>query len=113
MYRSLHVQSAVCRLVCASLPLRATVLALIRGFTDARASTWGQRPDSVSTSDRAQGQLLAVWRHSVSDRDARTIVAARIPVLVLHGRHDIVAAPRHGEALARRSGCLLNVLKAI
>ena len=49
-----------------------------------------------------QGQLLAVWRHSVSERDARTIVNAGIPVLVLHGRHDIVAAPRYGEALARR-----------
>ena len=53
-----------------------------------------------------------MWRHSVSDRDARTIVAARIPILVLHGRHDIVAAPRHGEALARRFGCLLDMLKA-
>ncbi len=51
-----------------------------------------------------QGQLLAVWRHSVSERDARTIVNAGIPVLVLHGRHDIVAAPRYGEALARRCG---------
>lgn len=49
----------------------------------------------------------------MSDRDARTIVAARIPVLVLHGRHDIVAAPRHGEALARRSGCLSDMLKAL
>jgi len=58
---------------------------------------------------RAQGQLLAVWRHSVSDRDARTIVAARIPVLVLHGRHDIVAAPRFGEALARRRGAQTQV----
>ena len=53
-----------------------------------------------------QGQLLAVWRHSVSERDARTIVNACIPVLVLHGRHDIVAAPRYGEALARR--CVLK-----
>lgn len=54
-----------------------------------------------------QGQLLAVWRHSVSERDARTIVNAGIPVLVLHGRHDIVAAPRYGEALARR--CVADI----
>ena len=47
-----------------------------------------------------------MWRHSVSERDARTIVNAGIPVLVLHGRHDIVAAPRYGEALARRCAAL-------
>ena len=50
-----------------------------------------------------QGQLHAVWKHRVSKREAATIVQAQIPVLVLHGRHDILAMPGFGEQLAHRS----------
>ena len=50
-----------------------------------------------------QGQLHAVWKHRVSKREAATIVQAQIPVLVLHGRHDILAMPCFGEQLAHRS----------
>ena len=54
-----------------------------------------------------QGQLHAIWRHRVTDREAAAIVGAHIPVLVLHGRHDILAHPRFGEQLARRCASLL------
>ena len=49
-----------------------------------------------------QGQLHAIWTHRVTDREAAAIVGAHIPVLVLHGRYDILAMPRFGEQLARR-----------
>ena len=39
----------------------------------------------------------------MSQREAATIVQAQIPVLVLHGRHDILAMPCFGEQLAHRS----------
>ena len=51
-----------------------------------------------------QGQLHAVWKHRVSKREVATIVQAQIPVLVLHGRHDILAMPWYGEQLAHRQG---------
>ena len=44
-----------------------------------------------------------MWKHRVSKREAATIVQAQIPVLVLHGRHDILAMPCFGEQLAHRS----------
>ena len=49
----------------------------------------------------------------MSKREAATIVQAQIPVLVLHGRHDILAMPWFGEQLAHRSShcpdCFQNV----
>ncbi|KFM27447.1 Epoxide hydrolase 4 [Auxenochlorella protothecoides] len=48
------------------------------------------------------GQLQAVWRHSLSKKECRAIRGAGMPCLVIHGRDDIVAAPRHGAKLARR-----------
>ncbi len=54
-----------------------------------------------------QGQLHAVWKHKVSKREIATIVQAQIPILVLHGRHDILAMPWFGEQLAHRCGILL------
>lgn len=53
----------------------------------------------------AQGQVHAVWSHRVSPQDISTIQAGRFPVLVIHGRHDLLAAPKFGEALAKRCGC--------
>lgn len=49
-----------------------------------------------------QGQLRAVWKHRLKDSEVRAIQAARVPCLVVHGRHDIVALPKHGARLARR-----------
>ena len=60
-----------------------------------------------------QGQLHAVWTHRVSKREAATIVQAQIPVLVLHGRHDILAMPWFGEQLARRLGPLSMLIPCV
>lgn len=35
----------------------------------------------------------------------RAILAARIPCLVIHGRDDIIAAPKYGQRLAARLHC--------
>lgn len=59
---------------------------------------WGVSRDVLCV----QGQLHAVWKHKVSKREAAIIVQAQIPVLVLHGRHDILAMPWFGEQLAHR-----------
>ncbi|CAL8464728.1 g4263 [Coccomyxa elongata] len=49
-----------------------------------------------------EGQLRAIWHHKVTSREAATIVSSQIPVLVIHGRHDILAMPRFGEQLAHK-----------
>ena len=54
------------------------------------------------TANLAQGQLRAIWKHSVSQQDVDVIVGEGFPVLVLHGRHDILAHPKFGEQLAQR-----------
>lgn len=43
-----------------------------------------------------------MWKHQLKDAEVRAIRAARVPCLVVHGRHDIVALPKHGARLARR-----------
>lgn len=50
------------------------------------------------------GQVHAVWSHRVSQADVNTIRSGKFPVLVIHGRHDLLATPRFGEALAKRLG---------
>lgn len=50
------------------------------------------------------GQLAAVFAHGVSRKDAKAVRGARLPVLVVHGRNDLLAAPARGAALARRLG---------
>ncbi|KAK9905015.1 hypothetical protein WJX75_007824 [Coccomyxa subellipsoidea] len=56
-----------------------------------------------------EGQLRAIWDHQVTSREAATIVSAQIPVLVIHGRHDILAMPHFGEQLAHklRAPCIM------
>ena len=49
-----------------------------------------------------QGQLAAVWSHSVSDAEVRELREAGFAMLMIHGRHDILAAPIFGERLAHR-----------
>ena len=49
-----------------------------------------------------QGQLNAVWNHNLSDQEAAVIRGANMPVMVIHGRHDLMAAPKYGEILAAR-----------
>lgn len=49
-----------------------------------------------------KGQLHACWTHRLSQADARAIVQAGFPVLVIHGRNDKLASAANAEALARR-----------
>lgn len=48
------------------------------------------------------GHLNAVMTHGLTKAEARVIAAAGFPVWFFHGRHDILAAPKYGERLARR-----------
>lgn len=68
---------------------------------------WTDNLKQVNCSWHAptQGQLWAVWKHRLRGREARAILATRIPCLVIHGRDDIIAAPRHGQRLAARLHC--------
>ena len=57
-----------------------------------------------------QGQVYAVMSHRISDKEVRTIKAADIPIMVIHGRHDIMALPKYGERLAQRCKLVPNPL---
>ena len=48
----------------------------------------------------AAGQRSAYWSHSLSRAEADRIVAARIPTLCLHGRHDLVVRVSTAQKLA-------------
>lgn len=50
----------------------------------------------------AQGQMHAAWRHKVGRKDARAIASGAYPVLLIHGRHDLLAMPKFAEQLASR-----------
>lgn len=56
-----------------------------------------------------QGQVHAAWKHKVGSKEAATIAASGVPLLYIHGRHDLVATPRFAERLAARMqvGCRL------
>ena len=79
-----------------------------------------QSPGNSQSSSGLSGQLRACWYHGLSSdetnrifhgTDRRHIIhsislfpADAFPVLVLHGRHDRLADPRFGRALAKRLG---------
>jgi hypothetical protein len=50
------------------------------------------------------GQLRAVWAHRVTRSDVALVRRSPFPVLVLHGRSDLLAPPKRGAALAARLG---------
>lgn len=47
--------------------------------------------------------MWAVLKHRLRDKEIAAIRQADVPVMILHGRHDILALPKYGERLARRS----------
>ena len=73
---------------------------------------WRSKCDERQLDFVVQGQLHAIWKHTVTDREAAAIVRAQIPTLVLHGRHDILAMPHFGEKLARRYTDLVPSISA-
>ena len=52
-----------------------------------------------------QGQLNTVWTHRVGDKHVAAIKSGRFPIMVIHGRYDLLAAPKYGEQLAARLEC--------
>eukprot|EP00892_Ulva_mutabilis_P010834 jgi/Ulvmu1/8122/UM040_0017.1 len=58
-----------------------------------------------------RGQMSAVWRHKLSKQEKATLRNAPFPRLVIHGRHDIVAAPAFGEKVAREIAATMVMLE--
>ena len=52
-----------------------------------------------------QGQLNTVWTHRVGDKHVVAIKSGKFPMMVIHGRYDLLAAPKYGEQLATRLEC--------
>lgn len=48
------------------------------------------------------GQFHACWTHGVTSRELDTIRLARVRVVVIHGRGDIVAQVRHARRIAEK-----------
>ena len=59
----------------------------------------------------SQGQLNTVWTHRVRDKQVAAIKSGRFPMMVIHGRYDILAMPKYGEQLATRLECPCMVLE--
>ncbi|KAK9788003.1 hypothetical protein WJX73_006862 [Symbiochloris irregularis] len=65
----------------------------------------GQRGGGIGqNNDGFHGQMHAVWHHTATSTDVSRVRSGKFPVLVIHGRHDLLAAPKFGEALAHRLG---------
>lgn len=91
-------------LLCGPIAFLFCLLALTDGAGGAGAP--GQASASDVPGARLQGQLHAVWSHSVSDGEVHCLRRAGFPMLVIHGRHDILAHPAYGERLAARCAAL-------
>eukprot|EP00246_Nothoceros_aenigmaticus_P017056 TRINITY_DN807_c0_g1_i3.p1 TRINITY_DN807_c0_g1~~TRINITY_DN807_c0_g1_i3.p1 ORF type:complete len:135 (+),score=7.71 TRINITY_DN807_c0_g1_i3:497-901(+) len=48
------------------------------------------------------GQAHACWTHSLSDGEIEIVRSAGLPVLVIHGRGDVIAQIRHGRHFAKK-----------
>ena len=58
-----------------------------------------------------QGQVYAVWTHRVTDQHVAAIKSGDFPIMVIHGRYDILAHPKYGEQLATRLECPCMMLE--
>ena len=58
-----------------------------------------------------QGQLNAVWTHRVTDQKIKAIKSGQFPMMVIHGRYDILAKAKYGEQLATRLECPCMLLE--
>lgn len=71
---------------------------LYEEYLEQKASCEGQ------TQEALNGQMIACWNNQMEDNDYERIHAANIPIVVLHGRQDLVAAPCYGRRIARKLG---------
>ena len=55
--------------------------------------------------------MQAVWRHKVTRADVHTLRMAHFPLLVIHGRHDIVTPHVCGANLAIALKCPFVLLE--
>ncbi|XP_073044828.1 uncharacterized protein [Primulina eburnea] len=49
-----------------------------------------------------EGQLNACWTHKMSRTELESIRASGFPILVIHGRHDVIAQMCHAKRLAEK-----------
>ncbi|XP_075502535.1 uncharacterized protein LOC142540340 [Primulina tabacum] len=49
-----------------------------------------------------EGQLNACWTHKMSRTELESICASGFPILVIHGRHDVIAQMCHAKRLAEK-----------
>lgn len=56
------------------------------------------------SADGCQGQLMACWKHKLSKKDIERIATGDFPVIVIHGRHDLVAQKKFGRRIAMSLG---------
>lgn len=64
-----------------------------------------------SETTAPQGQVQAVWRHKITCENVLTLRTASFPLLVIHGRHDIVTPPVCGASLAVKLKCPFVLLE--
>jgi len=67
--------------------------------------------DPQNNQNGVKGQLRAVWKHHVTAKEFETLRAASFLKQVVHGRHDLLAAPKYSEWLAARLGCRCIMLQ--
>ncbi|CAI9767727.1 unnamed protein product [Fraxinus pennsylvanica] len=56
----------------------------------------------MQSTNGFEGQKNACWTHKMSIEEFESIRAAGFPVLVLHGRHDIIARLSHAKRLVEK-----------
>ena len=55
--------------------------------------------------------MRAVWTHRVTDNHIQAIKSGDFPIMVVHGRYDILAQPKYGERMATRLECPCMMLE--
>lgn len=65
-----------------------------------------QEKESCDEQSKAglNGQMHACWHHGISEKEYSKIRSSQIPMVVMHGREDLVAVARYGRRIASRLG---------
>ncbi|GMH44347.1 hypothetical protein BSKO_12281 [Bryopsis sp. KO-2023] len=50
------------------------------------------------------GQMHACWHHGMTNKEYAKIQSSQIPMVVIHGRQDLVAVARYGQRIASKLG---------
>ncbi|TVU44470.1 hypothetical protein EJB05_03913, partial [Eragrostis curvula] len=68
----------------------------VRGLSSASSS------GGMQSRHGFEGQMHACWTHELSPEEMETIRSAGLPVLIIHGRDDVVAQLCHARTLAEK-----------